>query len=93
MKCNKKEMLKDIWFQLRAKDAIKNIFITHNAFGIFSINSHINGHNNQGTPKQTFPDEKTAQKVAEILSKKYNANFSAYKCGFCSGYHIGKDSK
>ena len=35
-----KEMLKAIWFQLKKKHAFRNIFITHNAFGIFNLASH-----------------------------------------------------
>ena len=47
-----KQLIKAIWYQIRLKGSFRNIFITHNAFGIFSINSHTNMHNNVGKDKQ-----------------------------------------
>ena len=66
-----------------------NFFITRNAWGAFSLNSHINQHT--GQPKVTYNTIKSAQKSAEAMSKKHNAHFSYYKCLFCDGYHIGKN--
>jgi len=88
-----KELLKAILFQLKEENAFRDIFITKNAFGIFSINSHINAHANTGKPKQMFKTEEGARKAAESLSKKYNTHFSTYKCAFCEGYHIGKNKR
>ena len=86
-----KEMMKAIWFQMKHKNAFKNIFITHNAFGIFSINSHTNMHNNIGKPKVMYPTIESANKAADSMGKKLNCHFSVYKCSYCYGYHIGKD--
>ena len=88
-----KEMMKSICFQLKHKNAFKNIFITHNAFGIFSINSHTNMHNNVGKPKVMYPTIKSANKAAEKMGEKLNCHFSVYKCAFCTGYHIGKNKE
>jgi hypothetical protein len=71
-----KEMMKSIWFQLKHQNAFKNIFITHNAFGIFSINSHTNMHNNVGKPKVMYPTIKSANKAAEKMGEKLNCHFS-----------------
>lgn len=64
---------KNFWIWL--KDQIKrkrfffiNFFITRNAWGAFSINSHINQHTNQ--PKITYGSVKSAQKAADAMSKK-----------------------
>ena len=86
-----KEMLKAIGYQLKRKGAMRDIFITHNAFGIFSKNSHTNMHNNVGKDKQKYPTEASAWKAAEIMEGKFGGHFSVYKCGYCDGYHIGKD--
>ena len=45
------ELLKAILFQIKKENAFKNFFITHNAFGIFSIASHQNTHCNSGKEK------------------------------------------
>ena len=83
---NLKIWLKD---QFKRKTWFRNFFIIRNAWGVFSINSHINQHT--GQPKITYNTLKTALKSAEVMSKKYNTHFSTYKCLFCDGYHIGKN--
>ena len=88
-----KELCKAILFQIKEKNAFKNIFVTHNAFGIFSINSHTNMHNNVGKDKQMYKTKESAIKSAEWMTQKYGGDFSAYKCAYCSGYHIGKNKE
>lgn len=80
-----------IWIkdQIERKTWFRNFFITGNAWGAFSINSHINQHT--GEPKVTYNTKKTALKSAEAMGKKKGVHFSAYKCLFCDGYHIGRN--
>ncbi len=80
-----------VWFsdQIRRKVWFKNFFITGNAWGAFSINSHIN--QSTGKPKVMYNTRETAEKSALSMSKKHNKHFSFYKCLFCDGYHIGKN--
>ena len=80
-----------IWFkdQVKRKSWFKNFFITGNAWGAFSINSHINQHT--GKPKVMYNTIKSAQKSANAMSKKTGKHFSLYKCLFCDGYHVGKN--
>ena len=47
-----------IWNQLTRKGAWLNIFVTHNAFGIFSEYSHISRRS--GKPKIPYPNKKVA---------------------------------
>ena len=56
--------------QFRRKTWFKNFFITGNAWGGFSINSHQNQHT--GKPKVMYNTIKSAQKAAEQMSKKHN---------------------
>lgn len=80
-----------IWFmdQYERKTWFRNFFITGNAWGAFSINSHMNQHT--GKLKVMYNTKETALKSAEAMGKKHNTHFSAYKCLFCDGYHIGKN--
>lgn len=80
-----------IWFldQIHRKVWFRNFFITRNAWGAFSINSHINQHT--GKPKQMYNTVETAKKCAEKMGEKRGVHFSYYKCLFCDGYHIGKN--
>ena len=71
------------------KRAFRNFFITGNAWGLFSINSHIRFDNQQ--PKVSYNTKATALKSAEALEKKRGIHFSVYKCAYCDGYHLGKN--
>ena len=83
---NLKIWLKD---QLKRKVWFKNFFITGNAWGAFSINSHISQRS--GEPKVMYKTVEGAKKAAESMSKKRGVHFSYYKCLFCDGYHVGKN--
>lgn len=75
--------------QLPFKRLFRNFFITGNAWGMFSINSHINQTTNKS--KVMYNTKESAQKAADSMEKKYNKHFSVYKCIFCDGYHLGKN--
>ncbi len=75
--------------QLPWKRFIRNFFITRNAWGLFHINSHVNGAT--GVPKVQYSSLKSASNAAEAMKKKTGKHFSTYKCAFCDGYHVGKN--
>ena len=77
-----------IWNQLTRKGAWRNIFVTHNAFGIFS--EYISP---QRKPKIPYPNKKVALRAAEAMGKKHGVHFSVYKCAWCDGWHIGKNAQ
>lgn len=88
---NTKNFMLAIWNQLTRKGAWRNIFVTHNAFGIFSQYSHISRRS--GKPKVAYPSKSIAEKAAEAMEKKHGVHFSVYKCARCDGWHIGKNSE
>jgi hypothetical protein len=57
--------------------------------GWFSHRSH---ENFNGTPKIMYNTKATAIKSAEAMGKKRGVHFSNWKCLYCNGYHIGKNS-
>ena len=86
-----KNLILSISDQLHREGAFRNIFITHNALGIFSIHSHISSRGNK--PKIEYPSKEAAQKSAQAMSQKLGVHFSFYKCAFCDGWHIGKNAQ
>lgn len=66
--------------------ALWNFFVTGFAWGIFSENSHISYYS--GKPKVSYSKD-DAKKAAIRMGEKQRVHFSAYKCAFCDGYHIG----
>lgn len=75
--------------QLPLKRAFRNFFITRNAWGLFSKNSHI--AQGSGKPKVMYNTLKSAEKAAASMEKKHGGKFRPYKCLFCDGHHIGKN--
>ncbi len=91
VKISFKNSILAIWNQLTRKGAWRNIFVTHNAFGIFSEYSHISRRS--GKPKIPYPNKKVALRAAEAMGKKHGVHFSVYKCAWCDGWHIGKNAQ
>jgi hypothetical protein len=58
--------------------------------GLLSARSHVNAN---GKPKVMYNTKPTAKKAAVSMSKKRHFYFSNYKCLYCDGYHIGKNSE
>jgi hypothetical protein len=86
-------MLKNLWLALKEqgplKRAFRNFFVTGNAWGMFSIYSHIRRDTKQ--PKMRFKLKEHALKAADSIGKRNHCHFSTYKCIWCDGYHIGKN--
>lgn len=85
-----KNLIYAVCNQLSRPQSWYNIFITHNAFGIFSRYSHIS--RSTGQPKMMYLSKLDAQKASDVMSKKYGVHFSVYKCIWCDGWHIGKNN-
>jgi hypothetical protein len=77
-----KRLLRNIW------KGHRNIWKGH-IFGLFSTRSHNNWN---GVPKISYGSKESAVKAAQAMAKKRGVYFSNYKCIYCDGYHIGKNS-
>ena len=86
-----KNLFLAIYDQLTRKGAWRNIFVTQNAFGIFSRYSHI--ARGSGKPKMSYPTKAVAMKAAKAMSEKHGVHFSVYKCAWCDGWHVGKNTQ
>lgn len=58
--------------------------------GICHARSHVNAN---GKPKVMYNTKATAIKSAVRMGEKRGCYFSNYKCLYCDGYHIGKNSE
>ena len=86
-----KNLFLAIYDQLTRKGAWRNIFVTHNAFGIFSRYSHTAC--GSGKLKMSYPTKAVALKAAEAMGEKHGVHFSVYKCAWCDGWHVGKNAQ
>lgn len=86
-----KNLFLAIYDQLTRKGAWRNIFVTHNAFGIFSRYSHT--ARGSGKQKMSYPTKTVALKAAKAMSEKHGVHFSVYKCAWCDGWHVGKNAQ
>ena len=89
MKIQLKNLIPALKSQLPLKRAFRNFFITGNAWGLFSINSHVNQIS--GKEKVVYGSQESAAKAAASMEKKYGHHYSIYKCAYCDGWHIGKN--
>ena len=86
-----KNLFLAIYDQLTRNGAWRNIFVTHNAFGIFSRYSHT--ARGSGKQKMSYPTKAVALKAAKVMSEKHGVHFSVYKCAWCDGWHVGKNAQ
>lgn len=75
--------------QLRRPKWFTNLFVTRNAWAAFSEHSHFRA--SDGQPKVGYPTKEVALKAAQKMSDKHDVHFSAYKCLFCDGWHVGRN--
>jgi len=64
-----KNLLLAVFEQLTRKGAWRNIFVTHNAFGIFCRYSHM--ARGCGKTKMSYPTKSVAMKTVEAMGKKH----------------------
>ena len=76
-KISMKNLIPALKSQLPLKRALRNFFITGNAWGLFSINSHIN--QTSGKEKVVYGSKDSAMRAAQSMSRKYGVHFSVYK--------------
>jgi len=89
MKTNLKNIILGIKYQLPLKRLLRNFFITRNAWGMFSIYSHI--VQETGKEKIGYNTIESAKKAAQKMNEKYGKHFSVYYCIFCGKFHLGKN--
>lgn len=88
MKFTPKNLYLALKHQLPVTRAFRNFFITGNAWGLFSKRSHLT---RKGNSKVMYNTLISAQRSATKLGKKNNCHYSAYKCMYCNGYHLGRN--
>lgn len=75
--------------QLPFSRLIRNLRKGH-LIGLFSKRSHFRSN---GEPKVTYNTKETAIKSAKKMMEKNGTYYSNYKCPWCDGYHIGRNSE
>lgn len=75
--------------QLPLSRLIRNLRKGH-LIGLCSKRSHLRS---DGQPKVTYNTKTTAIKSAKKMMEKNGTYYSNYKCLWCDGYHIGRNSE
>ena len=88
MRITFKNLIKGLVDQGPPTRFIRNLVKGH-LLGWISERSHVTYG---GKPKIKYNTKTTAQNAAAAMSEKTGVHFSNYKCLFCDGYHIGKNS-
>ena len=88
MRITLKNLVKGLIDQGPPRRFVRNLFKGH-LFGWVSGRSHLTYG---GKPKVKYNTKASAQKAADAMGAKVGVHFSNYKCLYCDGYHIGKNS-
>lgn len=60
------------------------------SWGVFSVYAHV--RRSDRMPKKASPNKEKALQTAMFMSNKYGGRYTIYKCVFCNGWHIAKES-
>lgn len=76
------------WFVDQTRHPIT--LFNRKSWGVFSEYAHIRRSDRQ--PKKSSETKQEAQSVANFMATKYGGSYSIYKCVYCDGWHVAKDS-
>lgn len=61
------------------------------SWGVFSVYAHIRRSDHK--QKKELPSKERALQTAAFMTDKYGGQYSIYKCVYCDGWHVAKDSR
>lgn len=76
--------------QLSQPDWFGRLIVHRRSWGAYSQYAHLK--RSDGMPKIGYSTRKKAQKAADDMKKKYGSEFLVYKCLYCDGWHVSKDT-
>lgn len=81
---------RNVWRWFVDQMSHPSTFFEKKSWGVFSEYAHIRRSDRQ--PKKISDTKERAKSIADFMSKKYGGHYSIYKCIYCDGWHIAKDS-
>lgn len=84
--------LRNLYLGLKDQGPLSRLFRNWRAGHLKGWLSHRSHFNYGGKPKIMYNTKETAIKSAEAMGIKRGVHFSNWKCLYCNGYHIGKNS-
>ena len=76
--------------QLSRPDRFQNLVVNRSAWGAFSIYAHVK--RSDGKAKISYKSKEKAEKAALDMSKRHGHPFTVYKCLFCEGWHVSRNT-
>lgn len=61
------------------------------SWGVFSVYAHVRQSDRK--PKNISDTKERALTTAHFMAEKYAGKYSVYKCVYCDGWHVGKESQ
>ena len=81
---------RNVWRWFTDQVSHPKTFFERKNWGVFSEYAHI--RRSDRLPKKASDSKVQAQKTADFMAKKYGGSYSIYKCVYCYGWHVAKDS-
>lgn len=61
------------------------------SWGVFSVYAHVRQSDRR--PKAISDTKERALATADFMTEKYGGQYSVYKCVYCNGWHVAKESQ
>lgn len=61
------------------------------SWGVFSVYAHVRRSDRR--PKAISDTKERALATADFMTEKYGGQYSVYKCVYCNGWHVAKESQ
>lgn len=87
---NNRISFRNVWRWFVDQMSHPRTFFYKKSWGVFSEYAHI--RRSDGLPKKSADNKIQAQKTADFMAKKYGGSYTIYKCVYCDGWHVAKES-
>lgn len=82
---------RNVWIWLADEMKHPSTLFKRKSWGVFSVYAHVRRSDNR--PKAISDTKGRALATADFMTEKYGGRYSVYKCVYCNGWHVAKESQ
>lgn len=82
---------RNVWIWLADQMKHPSTLFQRKSWGVFSVYAHVRRSDRR--PKAISDTKERALATADSMTKKYGWRYSVYKCVYCNGWHVAKESQ
>lgn len=82
---------RNVWIWLADQMTHPSTLFRRKSWGVFSVYAHVRRSDRR--PKAISDTKERALATADFMAKKYGGDYTVYKCVYCNGWHVAKESQ